>query len=169
MFDLETAKKIIINYTDAINDIINTAKNVIRSGEKFAMNENGSFIYTHGYDENETPVQGTIGFKYFKEYGEICIIKNRVYIDNSYKVSNELTGYYKGISIEDCGDTLITDLKQDIIVSNVHEEKESSDTIYVVKQSELNFMLDLIDAADDIINHIKKCTTETKSKLDKLK
>lgn len=30
-------------------------------------------------------------------------------------------------------------------------------------------MFDLIDAADDIINNIKKCTTETKSKLDKLK
>ena len=170
MFDIETAKKIIINYTDAINDIMNTAKNVIRSGESFAMDENGSYIYdNHGHNENETPVQGTIGFKYFKEYGEICIIKNKVYVDYGYRVSNELTGYYKGISIEDCGDTLITDLKQDIIVPKVHEEKESSDTIYIVKQSELNFMLDLIDAADDIINNIKKCTTETKSKLDKLK
>jgi len=171
MFDLKIAKKIIINYTDAINDIINTAKNVIRSGENFAMTENGSYIYVvvDNRHNNETPVSGTVGFKYFKEYGELCIIKNMVYIDYSYKVSNELTGYYKGISIEDCGDTLITDLKQDIIVPKVHEDRESSDTIYVVKQSELNFMLDLIDTADDIINDIKKCTTETKNKLDKLK
>ena len=170
MYDIQTATKIVLNYRDNVNDILDTIKNKLKDNEQIVLTDNGSYLINENNDYNiNDAVKGTVGFRYAQEYGNLVIKNDNLYLKD-IKVSCKLTGYYYGLLFEGFeGQLQQGELRNNIILCEETWDDNRGQGAYYVSQQNLTLMLDIIDAADDIIKDINICTSAGKSKLDKLK
>ena len=168
MFDYEQSIQILLNYSDCVSNIINSSKNLIRGGEQLVLSHNGSYIMNENDTNSHEPMQNTIGFKYAKEYGNLIIKDNAIFIE-SRQITYEP---HEALKIEGIAHILNEiRLRHTIFIcsNTIENDYEYRRNVHIIKQQDLTLMLDIVDAADDIIKDIQLCTVSTKEKLSKLK